>query len=49
VRERLVDGLIRRYGHASTEHVTCGTAVDTCAILCEADGVTASRLDAPLR
>lgn len=47
VRERLVmDGLIQRYGHASTERVTCGHGlVDTCAILCEADGVIASGLD----
>ena len=46
-RERLVmDGLIRRYGHASTERVCCGQGlVDTCAILCEADGVTAQGLD----
>lgn len=46
-RERLVmDGLIRRYGHASAERVCCGQGlVDTCAILCEADGVTAQGLD----
>lgn len=46
-RERLVmDGLIQRYGHASTERVTCGHGlVDTCAILCETDGVTAHGLD----
>lgn len=46
-RERLVmDGLTARYGHASTERVTCGAGlVDTCAILCAADGVTASGLD----
>ena len=45
-RERLVmDGLTRRYGHASTERVTCGQGlVDTCAILCEADGATAEGL-----
>lgn len=46
-RERIVmDGLIRRYGHASAERVCCGQGlVDTCAILCEADGVTAQGLD----
>ena len=46
-RERVVmDGLIRRYGHASAERVCCGQGlVDTCAILCEADGVTAQGLD----
>ncbi|MFP8779536.1 glucokinase [Hydrogenophaga sp. RWCD_12] len=46
-RERTVmDGLIRRYGHASAERVCCGQGlVDTCAILCEADGVTAHGLD----
>ena len=46
-RERVVmDGLIRRYGHASAERVCCGQAlVDTCAILCEADGATAQGLD----
>lgn len=46
-RERLVmDGLIRRYGHASAERVCCGQGlVDTCTILCEADGVTAQGLD----
>lgn len=46
-RERLVmDGLIRRYGHASTERVCCGAGlVDTCTILCEADGVAANGLD----
>lgn len=46
-RERMVmDGLIRRYGHASAERVCCGQGlVDTCAILCEADGVTAQGLD----
>lgn len=46
-RERTVmDGLIRRYGHASAERVCCGQGlVDTCAILCEADGVTAQGLD----
>jgi glucokinase len=45
-RERLVmDGLIRRYGHASTERVTSGQGiVDTCALLCEADGVVADGL-----
>lgn len=46
-RERTVmDGLIRRYGHASAERVCCGQGlVDTCAILCEADGVVAQGLD----
>lgn len=46
-RERVVmDGLIRRYGHASAERVCCGQGlVDTCAILCEADGVMAQGLD----
>ena len=46
-RERVVmDGLIRRYGHASAERVCSGQGlVDTCAILCEADGVTAQGLD----
>jgi glucokinase len=46
-RERVVmDGLIRRYGHASAERVCCGQGlVDTCAILCEADGVTVQGLD----
>jgi glucokinase len=48
-REReVMDGMIRRYGHASTERVCCGQGlVDTCAILCEADGVTAQGLDTP--
>ncbi|WP_066155062.1 glucokinase [Hydrogenophaga pseudoflava] len=46
-RERTaMDGLIRRYGHASAERVCCGQGlVDTCAILCEADGVTVQGLD----
>lgn len=46
-RERVVmDGLIGRYGHASAERVCCGQGlVDTCAILCEADGVTVQGLD----
>jgi glucokinase len=41
-RERLVmDGLIRRYGHASAERVTCGQGLlDTFLLLCEADGVS---------
>lgn len=41
-RERLVmDGLIRRYGHASAERVACGQGLlDTCLLLCEADGAT---------
>ncbi|MDP2417243.1 MAG: glucokinase [Hydrogenophaga sp.] len=41
-RERLVmDGLIRRYGHASAERVACGQGLlDTCLLLCEADGVS---------
>jgi glucokinase len=43
-RERLVmDGLVRRYGHASAERVCSGQGiVDTCQLLCEADGVDAS-------
>jgi len=46
-RERVVmDGLSRRYGRASAERVCCGQGlVDTCAILCEADGVTPQGLD----
>lgn len=46
-RERLVmDGLVRRYGHASAERVASGQGlVDTCAILCEADGVAAHGLE----
>ena len=46
-RERVVmDGLIRRHGHASAERLCCGQGlVDACAILCEADGVTAHGLD----
>jgi glucokinase len=45
-RERLVmDGLVRRYGHASAERVCSGQGlVDTCALLCEADGVTPGAL-----
>lgn len=48
-RERLVmDGLIQRYGHASAERVCCGHGlVDTCALLCAADGVTVHGLDSP--
>ena len=40
-RERLVvDGLARRYGHASAERAVCGQGLfDTYALLCEADGV----------
>ncbi len=47
VRERVVmEGLIQRYGHASVERVCCGQGlVDTCAILCEADGVVVHGLD----
>ncbi|MDP2262169.1 MAG: glucokinase [Hydrogenophaga sp.] len=43
VRERLVmDGLVRRYGHASAERVCSGQGlVDSFQLLCEADGVTA--------
>lgn len=46
-RERIVmDGLIARYGHASAERVCSGQGlVDTCAILCQADGATAHGLD----
>ncbi|QHE84232.1 glucokinase [Hydrogenophaga sp. BPS33] len=42
-RERLVmDALTRRYGHASAERVASGPGLlETCAILCEADGVAA--------
>lgn len=45
-RERLVmDGLVRRYGHASAERVACGQGlVDVCAILCEADSVLTEAL-----
>jgi len=45
-RERLVmDGLVRRYGHASAERVCSGQGlVDTCGLLCEADGVDAAAL-----
>jgi len=41
-RERVVmDGLVRRYGHASAERVTSGQGLlDTFSLLCEADGVT---------
>lgn len=41
-RERVVmDGLVRRYGHASAERVTSGQGLlDTFGLLCEADGVT---------
>jgi glucokinase len=40
-RERLVvDGLARRYGHASAERLVSGQGLfDTFALLCEADGV----------
>lgn len=50
-RERLVmDGLVRRYGHASAERVCSGQGlVDTCALLCEADGVTTHALDSAAR
>jgi glucokinase len=46
-RERLVmDGLIRRYGHASAERVCCGQGlVDVCSILSEIDGVGTGALD----
>lgn len=45
-RERWVlDGLQRRHGHASAERVVSGPGlVDTCALLCEADGVSPDRL-----
>jgi glucokinase len=48
-RERTVmDGLIRRYGHASAERVCCGQGlVDTCALLCQADGVATHGLESP--
>ena len=43
-RERLVmDALVRRHGHASAERVASGMGLlETCQILCEADGVDAS-------
>ncbi|MCW5672024.1 MAG: glucokinase [Hydrogenophaga sp.] len=42
-RERLVmDALVRRHGHASAERVASGTGLlETCHILCEADGADA--------
>lgn len=46
VRERTVmDGLVRRYGHASAERVCSGPGLlDTFWLLCEADGVTANNV-----
>lgn len=46
-RERLVmDGLIRRYGHASAERVACGQGLlDTFLLLCEADGVSVGAIN----
>lgn len=43
-RERLVmDALVRRHGHASAERVASGTGLlETCQILCEADGADAA-------
>lgn len=43
-RERLLmDALVRRHGHASAERVASGTGLlETCQILCEADGVDTS-------
>lgn len=43
-RERLVmDGLMQRYGHASAERVCSGQGlVDSCQLLCAADGVDGS-------
>ncbi len=43
-RERLVmDALVARHGHASAERVASGTGLlETCQILCEADGADAS-------
>ena len=43
-RERVVmDALVRRHGHASAERVASGTGLlETCQILCEADGADAS-------
>jgi glucokinase len=43
-RERLVmDALVRRHGHASAERVASGMGLlETCQILCEADGIDAS-------
>lgn len=42
-RERvLMDALVQRHGHASAERVASGTGLlETCQILCEADGVDA--------
>jgi glucokinase len=49
VRERIVmDGLTRRYGHASAERVASGQGlVDAFQILCEADGVSTDGLTTP--
>lgn len=46
-RERLVmDGLVRRYGHASAERLCSGQGLlDTFALLCEADGALTTGLD----
>ncbi|MFP5427611.1 MAG: glucokinase [Gammaproteobacteria bacterium] len=46
-RERLVmDGLVRRYGHASAERLVSGQGlVDTFDLLCEADGADRGGLD----
>ncbi|MGE0349565.1 glucokinase [Hydrogenophaga sp.] len=46
-RERVVmDGLVRRYGHASAERVCSGQGLlDTFALLCEADGVAVGEID----
>jgi glucokinase len=48
-RERLVmDGLARRYGHASAERLVCGQGLfDTFALLCEADGVATGAIHDP--
>jgi glucokinase len=46
-RERLVmDGLVRRYGHASAERVCSGQGLlDTFSLLCEADGAAVHGID----
>jgi glucokinase len=48
-RERLVmDGLQRRYGHASAERALCGQGLlDTYTLLCQSDGVAAPACATP--
>lgn len=48
-RERtVVDGLVRRYGHASGERVCSGEGLLDCfRVLCEADGVHTHGIDTP--